>query len=66
MRLYWEAILSWMDLDEAGCAATNLLFCPVKDAPMGMYLSANFFGHIVEAPLMTTFSSLCLQVSALL
>lgn len=39
-----------MDLDEAGCAATNSLFHPVKDAPMGIYLSGDIFGHMVEAP----------------
>lgn len=39
-----------MDLVEAGCAATNLLFHPVKDVPMGIYFSGDLFEHIVEAP----------------
>lgn len=46
--LYWEATLSWMDLDEAGGAATNL-FHPAEEAPMGIYLSGDLLGHMVEA-----------------
>lgn len=50
MSSYWGATLSWMDLNETGWAALNLLFHPVKETPMGIYLSGDLLGDMVEAP----------------